>query len=293
MSSRPMAGRSCSRRPRRLRRHLDRAERRRRRPTARRRHGAYEPSFRPPDGAEILFSATARAYGGSGLFAVDPPAAWSGRSSGHWAATTSEAPRGRPRVADRLPAWGARGRGIAAHTHVSRLTEPGTSRSPPAGCRLGCQPGVVERRTRLFIVRGYTLPVPGCAARRDPRGRKRIGVEIPYPGAINRDVAPNWRGRPTTPGSSSRRRTRRHPRAAGHRRSADGHGPSRHRGRRPATRPGNGWRPDHRNGGGARPLNLSRDTDAIPCRARPPWPCRTRGDRGPARPDRASAARRT
>ena len=49
----------------------------------------------------------------------------------------------------------------------------------------------------------------------------------------------------------------------------------------------------HRHRGRAMPLNLLDDTDAIPCRARPPWPCRTRGDRGPARADRTSAARRT
>ena len=40
-------------------------------------------------------------------------------------------------------------------------------------------------------------------------------------------------------------------------------------------------------------MNNSETVDAIPCRARPPWPCRSRGDRGPASTRRAGEARRS
>ena len=40
-------------------------------------------------------------------------------------------------------------------------------------------------------------------------------------------------------------------------------------------------------------MNLSANADAIPCRARPPWPCRSRGDRGPASSRGAGEGRRS
>ena len=62
-------------------------------------------------------------------------------------------------------------------------------------------------------------------------------------------------------------------------------------GKTSTRRPGRDWEPS-----GALPrasMNHSRDSDAIECRAWPPWSRRIRGDRGPARPRRTGQAGRS
>jgi Tol biopolymer transport system component len=146
-----------------------------------------EPSFRPPDGREILF--VGRYVGTNhGLFAVDP-------SSGD-VRTIFQAPTGfdlggaswspdGSRIAYWM--WGGPGSAtqVTARTHI--ISADGT------GDRLlDVPPGVFwmmgsdwsNDGTRLFLVRGYSIGTDAARPAIVPADGSSLGVEIPYPGSL-------------------------------------------------------------------------------------------------------------
>jgi len=156
---------------------------------------AYEPSFRPPNGAEILFVGN---EGLTGLFAVDP--------SNGVVRTIVEAPAGfdigGPRWSPdgsqiAYHAWGGPGEGLTARTHV--ISADGTMDrelpAPPAAV-WNALPEWSNDGTRLFIVRGYTPFFEDVRAVVIPADGGGLGVEIPYPGILTGECCSTWEWSP-------------------------------------------------------------------------------------------------
>ena len=160
---------------------------------------AYEPSFRPPDGAEILFVGNPGIVGKAhGLYAVEPStgtvrtilepspvldvagAAWSpdGSRVAYWA-------------------WGGQAEGINARVHV--ISADGTSdRLLPAPSDAVWQATFAWSNdgSRLFVLRGYT---PGFEDVRPvviPADGRSSGVEFRVPRAFNGNCCANWEWAP-------------------------------------------------------------------------------------------------
>jgi Tol biopolymer transport system component len=146
-----------------------------------------EPSFRPPDGREILF--VGRLVGANhGLFAVDP-------SSGD-VRTIFQAPLGfdlaganwspdGSRIAYWM--WGGPGSegGVTARTHI--ISADGTGDrllDVPPGAFWMMGSDWSNDGTRLFLLRGYSIGIDAARPAIVPADGSSLGVEIPYPGSI-------------------------------------------------------------------------------------------------------------
>jgi Tol biopolymer transport system component len=162
---------------------------------------AYEPSFRPPDGAEILFvGPDGDAVQGSGIFAVDvasgvvrtviPP------QRGYDVAGAVWSPDGSQIAFQR---WGGPGGlgGITAHTHVvfADGTEDRTLPAPRDAV-WDATPQWSNDGERLFIVRGYTSGYEDVRPVVIPADGSSVGIEVPYPGRINGECCAGWQWSP-------------------------------------------------------------------------------------------------
>ena len=121
----------------------------------------YEPSFRPPDGAEILFvGPDVEGLRGSGIFAVDvasgdvrtiipPLGGYFDLAGAVWSPDGSQIAYQR---------WGGAGAdGISAHTRVVAADGTGDRALPaPPDAVWDASPQWSNDGERLFIVRGYT-----------------------------------------------------------------------------------------------------------------------------------------
>jgi Tol biopolymer transport system component len=158
---------------------------------------AYEPSFRPPDGAEILF------VGGSmnqshGVYAVDvssgavrpivePP-------PGYDLAGATWSPDG-SRIA--YWTWGGPGEGLTAHTHIVAADGTGDRQLPdPPGAVWNAGSEWSNDGTRLFILRGYRPFFEDVRPTIVPADGSSVGVELPYPGSINQECCSSWEWAP-------------------------------------------------------------------------------------------------
>lgn len=160
---------------------------------------AFEPSFRPPEGAEVLF------VGGltsepSGIYAVDVS---SGAvrtiveaMPGYGIAGATWSPDG-SRVA--YWTWGGPGSelGLSAHTHI--IAADGTADRPlpdPPGAVWNAGSEWSNDGTRLFILRGYTPFMDDVRPAVVPADVSSVGVELPYPGSINQECCSSWEWAP-------------------------------------------------------------------------------------------------
>lgn len=149
---------------------------------------AYEPSFRPPDGAEILFVGNGATPGGHALLAVDPVthvvrtihdsapsfdlagAVWSpdGSQIAFWS-------------------WGGPGfQPINARTHViSADGGPALQLPGPPDAVWSSDSTWSNDGTRLIMLRGYTSGFEDVRPVVMPADGSSEGIEIPYPGFVN------------------------------------------------------------------------------------------------------------
>jgi Tol biopolymer transport system component len=162
----------------------------------------YEPSFRPPDGAEILFvGPDTEGLSGSGIFAVGvasgvvrtviPP-----QSNYYDLAGAVWSPDGSQIAYQR---WGGPGGddGITAHTHVVSADGTGDRTIPaPPDAVWDTTPQWSNDGERLFIVRGYTSGFEDVRPVVIPADGTGIGIEIPYPGRINGGCCADWEWSP-------------------------------------------------------------------------------------------------
>jgi len=160
---------------------------------------AYEPSFRPPDGAEILIVGDGGVRGsGHGLFAVDPS---SGAvrtivkpGTGFDLAGATWSPNG-SQIA--YWSWASLREGLTARTHV--ISADGTGDR-----ELGAPPEAIWNTgsewsndgTRLFILRGYTPWNDDVRLVVIPADGSSVGIEIRYAGIVNGDCCAAWEWAP-------------------------------------------------------------------------------------------------
>jgi Tol biopolymer transport system component len=161
---------------------------------------AYEPSFRPPDGAEILFVGTRSEPGWTshGVFAVDPatnvvrtivePTANYDLAGANWSPDGSQ-------VAYYL--WGGPSDGINAMTHVVSADGTGDQELPvPADADWNVGSEWSNDGTRLFVLRGYTPDFANVRAAVVPADGRSAGYEVPYPGVLTRECCAAWEWAP-------------------------------------------------------------------------------------------------
>jgi hypothetical protein len=149
---------------------------------------AYEPSFRPPAGAEILFVSGDRAgVSGSGIFAVDP--ATGGvrpivpPASDIWDyAQAAWSPDGSQVAYIR---FGGPGEGLTAHVWVVSANGKDPKQLPePSGTVWSANPAWSNDGKRLFVIHGYgpdNKDVRPAVVPADPSG---VGTDVSYPGTI-------------------------------------------------------------------------------------------------------------
>ncbi len=157
---------------------------------------AYEPSFRPPNGAEILFVGK---NGRTGLFAVDPSSGVVRTIVEPSAVVDVAAPRWSPDGSQiAYHSWGGgSGEGWDVRTHV--ISADGTmDRELPApqASVWNSLPEWSNDGTRLFIIRGYTPFLEDVRAAVIPADGGGLGVEIPYPGILNAACCSAWEWSP-------------------------------------------------------------------------------------------------
>jgi Tol biopolymer transport system component len=150
--------------------------------------GAHEPTFRPPDGAEILFVSPDRpGMSGSGIWAIDPatgdirpivlPA------SNIWDyAQAAWSPDGSQIAYIR---WGGPGEGLTSHVWVVGADGKGAHQLPePAGTSWSADPVWSNDGKRLFIIRGDgPLPTDGRPAI-VPADGGGTGTDLPAEGIV-------------------------------------------------------------------------------------------------------------
>lgn len=147
---------------------------------------AYEPSFRPPDGREILFVGVTTG-GATGIYAVDPateevrtiiePTADYGLAGPTWSPDGS-----------RIAYWRWGGASIALNPRTHIVGADGTSDR-----ELPLAPGSVwdagsewsNDGTQLIVVRGYTGSYAGVQVALVPTDGSSPGREIAYAGTLN------------------------------------------------------------------------------------------------------------
>jgi len=162
--------------------------------------GVYEPSFRPPDGAEILFvGPDFEGRSGSGIFAVDPATGQYRTivypSSGAWDyAQAVWSPDGSQIAYIR---WGGPGEGLTAHVRIVSA-DGKVDRELPAPSDAVWDAGPVWSNDgkRLLTLRGYTPLFEDVRPAVIPADGSGLGIEIPYPGVINGGCCADWEWAP-------------------------------------------------------------------------------------------------
>ena len=160
---------------------------------------AYEPSFRPPDGAEILFVGNSGIVGKAhGLYAVDvargdvrtiiEPSAVYDIAGATWSPDGSRIAYWR---------WGGTTAGINARVSVISADGRGDLLLPvPAGADWQATSAWSNDGSRLFLLRGYT---PGFEDVRPvviPADGRSTGVELRVSAVLNGDCCANWEWAP-------------------------------------------------------------------------------------------------
>ena len=158
---------------------------------------AYEPSFRPPDGAEILFVGNGSGSGHD-LFAVDP-------STGT-VRTIIESPIGFDLAGARWSpngsqiaywSWGGPGEGLNVRTRVISADGTGDRElptHPDAVWNAGSEWS--NDGTRLFLRRGYTAFFEDVRPVVIPADGSSLGIEFRYPGVMNAACCSAWEWSP-------------------------------------------------------------------------------------------------
>lgn len=153
---------------------------------------ASEPSFRPPDGAEILF--IGRGSSGKGLFAVDP-------STGdvrtirlvtpdHDLAGANWSPDG-SRIA--YWSWDTTAFGMTARSHVLAADGTGDRELPsPADAVWNAHSTWSNDGTHLFMVRGYTSGYEDVRGAVIPADGSSVGVEVAPAGTVETGCCAAW-----------------------------------------------------------------------------------------------------
>ena len=159
---------------------------------------AYEPSFRPPDGAEILFVGKGGVPLGHGLYAVDV-------SSGLVRPIVEPSPNFDLAGATWSPdgsqiaywSWAGEVEGITAHTHVVLADGSGDIQLPAprdADWSLGSEWS--NDGTRLLVLRGYTPDTKDVRPVVIPADGSSLGVEFRKTGPLNEGCCPSWEWSP-------------------------------------------------------------------------------------------------
>jgi Tol biopolymer transport system component len=139
---------------------------------------ATEPSFRPPDGKEVLFIGTENDR--RGLFAVDPASTQVRRillvPDGFDLAGASWSPDG-SRIA--YWSWSGLGEGLNARSHVVAADGTGDKELPsPPGVVWNAHATWSNDGTRLFTARGYTPGYEDVRGAIVPADGSGVGVEV-------------------------------------------------------------------------------------------------------------------
>jgi WD40-like Beta Propeller Repeat len=159
----------------------------------------FEPSFRPPDGAEILF--VGRQSGGThGLYAIDPtdgvvrpivePSTIFDVAGANWSPDGSQIAYWR---------WGgsSSAEGLTAHTRVVSADGRVDRELPsPPGAVWNAGSEWSNDGTRLFVVRGYTSFYDDVRPVVIPADGSSPGIEIPYQGIVNDECCATWEWAP-------------------------------------------------------------------------------------------------
>lgn len=158
----------------------------------------YEPSFRPPDGTEILFVGPDGSRAGSGLYAVDPfsgtvrtiiePSIMYDIAGATWSPDGSRIAYWR---------WGGAGVGFTAHVHVISADGSGDREfKAPPNAEWSAGSDWSNDGTRLLILRGYTPEQEDVRAVILPVDGESSGIEIRIPELVNGGCCPDWEWAP-------------------------------------------------------------------------------------------------
>ena len=153
---------------------------------------ASEPSFRPPDGAEILF--VGRGSMGRGIFALDPSTADVRTirilTPGYDLAGANWSPDG-SRIA--YWSWDPTAFEMTAKTHVVAADGTGDRELPsPAGAVWDAHSTWSNDGTQLFIVRGYTNDYEDVRGVVLPADGSSVGVEVAPSGSVETGCCAAW-----------------------------------------------------------------------------------------------------
>jgi hypothetical protein len=155
---------------------------------------AFEPSFRPPDGREILFVGLSERDFGKGLYSVDLVSREVRTIAHAPSAFDLAGPTWSPdgsRIA--YWSWGGDGAGLTARTHVVSAdgADDRELPSPPGEVWNGGSEWSNDG-TRLLVVRGYRDHFEDVRLGVIPAVGTGAGVEIRLPGTFNADCCSAW-----------------------------------------------------------------------------------------------------
>jgi dipeptidyl aminopeptidase/acylaminoacyl peptidase len=151
-------------------------------------------SYRPPDGAEILFLGRENVASNYGVYAVDlvtgavrpivKPSADRDLTGAAWSPNGS-------RIL--YWSWNIRADGMAARTHVVSADGAGDRELPaPPDAVWNAVAAWSNDGTRIFLVRGYTSGFEDVRPAVLPADGSTVGVEIPLDGTAERDCCAAW-----------------------------------------------------------------------------------------------------